>query len=71
MAGPVIKAEAAALDRVLFSHLEAPAGDRGLSGAERGCLLRPSGLTPHGVLCIVVHLTGGVQKAAHNGGDYL
>src|SRR4029453_14391828 len=63
--------EASLVDRVLFSHLEAPAGDRGLSGAERGCLLRPSGLTPDGVFCLDVHLTGGMQRAAHNGRDHL
>jgi hypothetical protein len=43
---------------------------RGLSGAERGCLLRPSRLTPDGVFCLDVHLTGGMQRAAHDGGNY-
>ena len=62
--------EAAPLDRVLFSDLEALAGDWGLSGAERGCVLRPSGLTLDGVFCLDVHLTGGMPRAAHDGGDY-
>ena len=63
--------EAAPLDRVLFSDLEALVGDRRLSGAQRGCLLRPSGLTPDGLLCVVLHLTGDLQRAAHDGGDHL
>src|SRR4030095_15579396 len=63
--------EAAPLDRALLSDFEAPPGDWGLSSAERGCLLRPSGLTPDGVFCLDVHLTGGMQRAAHNGGDHL
>src|SRR5207244_10750434 len=63
--------EAASLDRVLFSDFEALAGDGSLSSAERGCLLRPSGHTPDGVFGIVVHLTGGVQRAADDGGDHL
>ena len=27
-------------------------------------------LTPDGVFCLDVHLTGGKQRAAHNGGDH-
>ena len=38
--------------------LEAPAGDRSLSGTERRCVLWPSGLAPHRVLGVVLHLTG-------------
>jgi len=62
--------EAAALDRVLFPDLEALTGDWGLSSVERGCLLRPFGLTLDGVLRVVLHLTGDLQKATDNGGDY-
>jgi hypothetical protein len=40
--------EASQLDRALLSDLEAPAGDRGLPGAQRRCVLRPPGLTPDG-----------------------
>src|SRR5262245_29689577 len=36
-------------DRARFSDLAAPTGDRGLPGAERGYLLRPSGLAPDGL----------------------
>src|SRR5262245_27788241 len=61
--------EAASLDRALFSDLKALAGHRGLSGAQRRCVLRPSDLTPHGVLSVVVHLTGGMQRAADGGRD--
>src|SRR5215470_2964200 len=63
--------EAAVLDRVLFSDLEAPAGDKGLSGAERRCLLRPLGLAPDGVFCLDVYLTGGMQRATDDGRDHL
>ena len=62
--------EAAPLDRALFSDLEAPAGDRRLPGAQRRCLLRPSGLAPDGLLGVVLHLTGHLQRAAHDGGDH-
>ena len=31
----------------------------------------PSSLTLDGVFCLDVHLTGGMQRAAHDGGDYL
>jgi hypothetical protein len=37
---------------------------------QRRCLLRPSGLTSDGLLGVVLHLTGHLQRAAHNGGDY-
>jgi hypothetical protein len=40
--------EAAPLDRVLFSDLEALAGDGSLSGAERRGILRPLGTAPDG-----------------------
>ena len=62
--------EAAPLDRALFSDLEAPPGNWRLPGAQRGCILRPLGLTPDGVLGIILHLTGGVQRAAHDGGNH-
>jgi hypothetical protein len=48
----------AQLDRVLFSNLEALAGDRGLPGAQRRCLLRPSRVTLDGLLGVVLRLTG-------------
>ncbi len=63
--------EASQLDRVLLSDLEALVGDRGLSGAQRGCLLRPLGLTPDGLFCVVLHLAGHLQRAADDGGDHL
>src|SRR5262249_10739868 len=63
--------EAAVIGPVLVLHLEALAGHRGLSGAERGCVLRPSSLTPDGVLGVVLHLPRGVQRAADDGGDHL
>ena len=54
-----------------FRTLKHSAGNRRLSGAQRGCVLWSCGLTPHGVLCIVVYLTGDVQRAAHDGRDHL
>jgi hypothetical protein len=61
----------ARLDRVLFSNPEALVGDGGLPGPQRGCLLRPSGVTLDGLLGIVLHLTGPLHRAANDGGDYL
>jgi hypothetical protein len=61
----------AQLDRVLFSNPEALVGDGGLPGPQRGCLLRPSGVTLDGLLGIVLHLTGPLHRAANDGGDYL
>ena len=63
--------EAAVLDRVLFPDIEALAGDWGLSSADRGCLLRPSGLTLDGVFCLDVHLTSGMPRASHDGRTHL
>src|ERR671913_211627 len=54
--------EAAELDRVLFSDLEAPAGHRCLPGAQQGCLLRSPGLTPDGVLGVVLYFAGYLQQ---------
>ena len=47
--------------------LEALAGDRSLSGAQRGSVLWPSGLAPHGLSGVVLHLTGPLQRAADDG----
>jgi hypothetical protein len=63
--------EASQLDRTLLSDLEALISDWSVPSAERGCLLRSSGLTPDRVFGIVLHLTGGVQRAADDGGDHL
>jgi hypothetical protein len=63
--------EAAVLDRVLCSNLAAPAGDWGLAGVERGCLLQPSGQTPDGVVRSVLHVSGDVQRAADEGRAHL
>ena len=63
--------EASLVDRVLFSDFEALAGDWGLPGAQRRGVLRALGTAPDGVLCIVLHLAGRVQRAADDGGDYL
>ena len=63
--------ETAQLDRVLFSDLEALAGDWGLPGAQRGCVLWPLGPTPDGVLGVVLHLTGHLQRSTDDGGDHL
>src|SRR5205823_686284 len=50
------------LDRVLLSNPEAPIGHRGLSGAQRRCLLWPLGLTPDGLLCVILHHTSDLQR---------
>ena len=42
-----------------------------LVATQRGCLLRPSGHTPDGMFGLDVYLTGGMPRAAHDGGDYL
>src|SRR6266446_1781687 len=63
--------EAAPLDRTLFSDLEALVGDRRLSGAQRRGVLWPSGLAPDGMLCVVLHLAGHLQRADDHGGDHL
>src|SRR5262249_54999168 len=62
--------EAASLDRALFPDPQAPAGDWGLPGAKRRCLLRSSSLALDGMFCLDIHLTGGMQRAADDGGDY-
>jgi hypothetical protein len=54
-----------------FRTLKALAGDRSLSGAQRGCILWPPGLTPDGLPCVVLHLAGHLQRADDDGGDYL
>jgi hypothetical protein len=48
-------------DCALLADLEARAGDRSLSGAERGCVRRLPGLTPQGVLGVVLYLTHDLQ----------
>src|SRR5262249_41044636 len=63
--------EAAPLDRVLFSDLEALAGDGSLSGAERRGILRPLGTAPDGLFGVVLHLTRHLQRSTHDGRDYL
>ena len=63
--------EAAQLDRVLFSNFEALAGCWGLPGSQRGGVLRPPRLTPDGVLGVVLHLAGHLQRSTHNGRDHL
>src|SRR5712691_8290497 len=63
--------EAAPRDRALFADLAALTGDGSLPGAARGGVLRPSGHTPDGLLCVVVHLAGDWHRAADDGGDYL
>src|SRR5215831_15161402 len=50
--------EAAPLDRALFPHPKAPAGDWGLPRAQRGRVLWPSGLMPDGLPGVVLHLAG-------------
>src|SRR5215475_11491332 len=62
--------ETAPLDRALFPDPQAPASDWGLPGAKRRCLLRSSRIAPHGLFCLDVHLTGGMPRAAHDGGDH-
>ena len=63
--------EASLVDRALFSDLEALVGDRRLSGAQRRGVLRPLGTAPDGLFCVVLHFSGGVQRAADDGGDHL
>src|SRR5215216_6398997 len=63
--------EAAPLDRVLFSDLEALAGDGSLSGAERRGILRPLGTAPYGLFGVGLHLTGHLPRSTHDGRDYL
>jgi hypothetical protein len=42
----------------------------GLPGARRRYLLWPSGHAPHGMLRIVLYLTGRLPRAAHDGVDH-
>src|SRR4029453_170279 len=56
------------LDRVLLSDPEAPVGHGGLSGAQRRCLLWPLGLTPDGLLRVILHHASDLQRPDDDGG---
>ena len=59
------------MDCALLADLEARAGDRSLSGAKRGGVLRSPGLTPHGVIGVVLHLTRDLQRTDDDGRNHL
>ena len=63
--------KARVLDEDLREDFEALVGDGSLSGAQRGCVLRPSGLAPDGMLGVVLHFAGHLQRADDDGGDHL
>ena len=56
------------LDRVLLSDPEAPVGHGSLSSAQRRRLLWPLGLTPDGLLRVILHHAGDLQRTDDNGG---